>query len=98
VGQFHVLDGVIPSAAVFQAERGILRGAATHTIHARSLGPLERARASGMTQIMAEIQNDPPPKEGFVQNAPEEARTRLRRKRLRRSGRPLLRVSRCNLP
>ena len=41
------LDGVIPSGAVFQAERGISRGA--DMLHARSLGPLEKARAFGMT-------------------------------------------------
>jgi len=56
VVQFRFLHGVIPSAADFQAKRGILRGAATPNLHARSLGPLERARAFGMTQVTAEIQ------------------------------------------
>jgi hypothetical protein len=44
---FTFFDGVIPSAAAFQAERGILRGASV--MHARSLGPLVKARAFGMT-------------------------------------------------
>ena len=41
------LDGVIPSGAVFQAERGISRGA--DMLHARSLDPLEKTRVFGMT-------------------------------------------------
>jgi len=41
--------GAILSAAVFQAERRISRGLAAPSIHARSLGPLVKARAFGMT-------------------------------------------------
>ena len=39
------LDSVIPSEAVFQAERGISRGA--DMLHARSLDPLEKRGPSG---------------------------------------------------
>ena len=65
---------VIPSAAAFQAERGIWRGAATHTSHARSLGPLEKARAFGMTQMTAEIQTEPLPKDAGRMLARNEGR------------------------
>ncbi|SPF32645.1 exported hypothetical protein [Candidatus Sulfotelmatobacter kueseliae] len=44
---FTFFGGVIPSAAAFQAERGISRGAVS--VRARSLGPLVKARAFGMT-------------------------------------------------
>jgi hypothetical protein len=49
----QLFDGVIPSAAVFQAERGISRAA--NQILARSLGPLAKARAFGMTPGKNEV-------------------------------------------
>jgi hypothetical protein len=42
------LTSVIPSGAVFEAERGISLGPA---VFARSLGPLMKARAFGMTPL-----------------------------------------------
>ena len=42
-----VSEGVIPSGAAFQAERGISRG--IETLLARSLRPLEKTRAFRMT-------------------------------------------------
>jgi hypothetical protein len=45
----HFRDGVIPSAAVFQAERGISLAAALRV--GRFLGPLEKTRAVEMTPL-----------------------------------------------
>ena len=62
VGQFesahaHVFFGVIPSVAVFQAERGISRVPAAPSTLGRSLGPLVKARAFGMTPSQEVGQN-----------------------------------------
>jgi hypothetical protein len=45
----YFFDGVILSEAVLQAERRIWRGSAVLSAHARSLGPLVKTRAFGMT-------------------------------------------------
>ena len=52
------LDGVIPSEADFQAERGISRESAAMP-RARSLGPLVKARAFGMTPPIRGIRIQP---------------------------------------
>ena len=44
--------GVIPSAAVFQAERGIWRASSPVSLHAGFLAPLVRARGFGMTHLL----------------------------------------------
>ena len=54
------LNGVILSGAALQAERRIWRGVAVLMVRARSLGPLVKARAFGMTPAERdEIQNRP---------------------------------------
>jgi hypothetical protein len=50
-----VVDGVIPSAAVLQAERGI--SSRYSRSRGRSLGPLVKARAFGMTQSRMSIRH-----------------------------------------
>ena len=52
--------GVILSAAVLQAERRISRWEAV--CHGRSLGPLVKARALGMTPLRRGIQTELPPR------------------------------------
>jgi hypothetical protein len=53
-------SAVIPTGAVFQAEGGILRAVpGVVVIRARSLGPLEKTRAFGMTQRSRERDHFP---------------------------------------